>query len=118
MAKAKRKQLKNGIKVKQMKCSHGDLAIILFSIRPENIGRIVRVKEYIGQFDEGETFQFRGMPCRCAVSDHYWWIGADDITIMYGPAPKAYIADSWLEPIRPEDLDNHSQETQDLERAA
>lgn len=101
-----------------MKCQTGDLAVILFSIRPENIGRIVRVKEYIGQFDEGETFQFRGMPCKCAVSDHYWWIGADDITIMYGPAPQAYIPDSWLEPVRPEDLELQDEIEKTLDKAA
>lgn len=101
-----------------MKCSLGDLAVVLYSIRPENIGRIVRVKEYIGQFAQGEKFQFRGQPCKCAVSDHHWWIGGDDITILYGPAPQAYIPDSWLQPIRPEDLDNYSKETEDLEGAA
>ena len=36
------------------------------------------------------------------ISDNYWWIEADDLTIMLGPSPRAYIADTWLEPIRPE----------------
>ena len=83
-----------------MKCEQGDLAHIVFSIRPENIGRIVKVKEYIGKFNAGEQFQFRGMPCQCAVTDHFWWIEADDINTLLGPSPQAYIADSWLEPIR------------------
>jgi hypothetical protein len=86
-----------------MKCKTGDLARVIFSIRPENIGRIVKVKEYIGKFDQGEQFQFRGMPCMCAVSDHYWWIEASDLTIGIGMSPQAYIPDTWLEPIRPED---------------
>lgn len=97
-----------------MKCKTGDLAVILYSIRPENIGRIVRVKEYIDYFAQGETFQFRGHPCRCAVSDHYWWIGGDDITILYGPAPQAYIPDSWLEPITSEQEKKRETVAQDL----
>ena len=84
-----------------MKCEQGDKAIIIFSIRPENIGRIVNVKEYIGKFQKGEKFQFRGMSCQCIINDHYWWIEADDLSIGLGPSPVAYIADSWLEPIFP-----------------
>jgi len=83
-----------------MKCEQGDIAHIVFSIRPENIGRIVKVKEYIGKFNAGEQFQFRGMACQCAVTDHFWWIEADDINTLLGPSPQAYIADSWLEPIK------------------
>lgn len=98
-----------------MKCQTGDLAVILYSIRPENIGRIVRVKEYIGQFDQCETFQFRGQPCKCVVSDHHWWIGGDDITILYGPSPQAYIPDSWLQPIRPDELNQYKKENKELE---
>ena len=33
-----------------MKCEAGDVAKILFSVNPANIGRIVRVVEYIGEF--------------------------------------------------------------------
>ena len=43
------------------------------------------------------------MPCECGVTDHHWWIEGDDITILFCPSPKAYIADTWLEPIRPEE---------------
>tara|TARA_B110000211_G_C13765658_1_gene415231 strand:+ start:53 stop:358 length:306 start_codon:yes stop_codon:yes gene_type:complete len=86
-----------------MRCKQGDYARIIFSIRPENIGRVVKVVEYIGRFQQGEQFEFRGMPCQCAVTDHHWWIEGDDITILFGPSPKAYIADTWLEPIRPKE---------------
>jgi len=99
-----------------MKCETGDLAVILYSIRPENIGRIVRVKEYIGHFQQGETFQFRGQPCKCAVTDHHWWIGGDDITILYGPSPQAYIPDSWLQPIRPDDIETEDQVEKELDQ--
>lgn len=86
-----------------MKCEQGDIAKIIMSIRPSNIGKTVLVEEYIGKFTEGESFQFRGIECKAAVSDHYWWISTEyGLTNMYGDTPKAYIADSWLEPIRPE----------------
>lgn len=85
-----------------MKCKQGDLARIVFSLRPENVGRIVRVVEYIGKFNANDDFEFRDMNCKCAVSDHYWWIEADDLSIGLGPSPRAYIADKWLEPIRPD----------------
>lgn len=87
-----------------MKCKQGDLAGIIFSIRPQNIGRIVKVKEYIGKFSQGEDFQFRGMICRCPVQDHYWWVEADDLSTMIGLSPQAYIPDTWLEPLCPEKM--------------
>jgi hypothetical protein len=83
-----------------MKCKEGDVAHIIHSVRPENIGRIVKVVEYIGKFEAREMFQFRGMPCQAPVHDHFWWIEADDLSSGYGPSPRAYIADTWLEPIK------------------
>jgi len=85
-----------------MKCKQGDVARIIHSVRPENIGRTVKVVEYIGKYEAKEQWQFRGMPCQAPVHDHYWWIEADDLSIGFGPSPRAYIADTWLEPIRPE----------------
>jgi len=84
-----------------MNVNEGDKAVIVFSIRPENVGRIVNVAEYIGKFNEREEFQYRGMPCMAIVTDHYWWIEADDLSIGLGPSPRAYIADSWLRKIEP-----------------
>jgi hypothetical protein len=84
-----------------MNVSEGDKAVIVFSVRPENVGRIVNVAEYIGKFKEGENFYFREMPCRALVTDHFWWIEADDLSIQFGPSPRAYIADSWLRKIEP-----------------
>ena len=83
-----------------MNVKEGDLAYIVFSVRPENIGRVVKVAEYIGRFKQGEQFDFRGIPCQAMVTDHHWWIEADDLSIQFGPSPKAYIADSWLRPIQ------------------
>ena len=83
-----------------MKCKQGDQAVIIFSLRPQNVGRIVKVSEYIGKFKQKDQFTFRDMNCEAIINDHYWWIEAEDIEIQFGPSPKAYIADSWLEPIK------------------
>ena len=82
-----------------MNVNAGDKAVIVFSINPANVGRIVNVSEYIGKFKEGEKFEAFGMKCHCFVHDHYWWIEAEDLSIQLGPSPKAYIADSWLRKI-------------------
>ena len=82
-----------------MNVNQGDKAVIIFSINPSNVGRIVNVSEYIGKFKEQEQFKAFGMTCTCLVHDHYWWIEAEDLTINLGPSPKAYIADSWLRKI-------------------
>ena len=79
-----------------MNVEAGDKAVIVFSVNPANVGRIVNVSEYIGKFKEGEQFEAFNMKCHCFVHDHYWWIEAEDLTIQLGPSPKAYIADSWL----------------------
>lgn len=97
-----------------MRCKAGDIARIIYSIRPENVGRIVKVKEYIGKFNANEDFDFRGMTCKCIVPDHYWWIEADDLSILLGPSPQAYIADSWLEPLRSNEKDT-TEEAQELD---
>lgn len=86
-----------------MKCEQGDLAKIIHSIRPTNIGKTVLVEEYIGHLQAGEVFQFRGITCKAMITDHYWWISTEyGLTNMLGDTPKAYIADTWLDPIRPE----------------
>lgn len=85
-----------------MKCKQGDLARIVYSIRTENVGRIVKVREYIGKYKQGEVFDFRGITCLCAVTDHYWWIEAEDLSTGLGVSPQAYIPDTWLEPINSE----------------
>ena len=88
-----------------MKCEQGDLAKIIYSIRPQNLGKVVLVEDYIGHFDEGEEFDFRGISCKAPITDHYWWISTEHgLQNMLGDTPKAYIADTWLDPIRPEKL--------------
>ena len=85
-----------------MKCEQGDLAKVIFSLRQENIGKIVLVEKYIGKYKAGDQFDFRGITCMCPIPDHYWWISGQGLSNMFGDTPKAYIADSWLEPIRPD----------------
>jgi hypothetical protein len=86
-----------------MKCEKGDLAKIIMSLRPSNIGKTVLVEEYIGYLQQGEEFNFRGVSCKAMITDHYWWIATDyGLQNMLGDTPKAYIPDSWLDPIRPE----------------
>lgn len=97
-----------------MKCEQGDLAKIIHSIRPANIGKTVLVEEYIGRFTQGEAFDFRGITCRAPVTDHYWWVAADHgLTNMLGESPKVYIADSWLDPVRPDLQSTRTHETVD-----
>lgn len=85
-----------------MKCEQGDLAKIIHSIRPVNLGKIVLVETYIGHFHQGEEFDFRGIVCRAPVTDHYWWVGSEHgLQNQLGDTPKVYIPDTWLEPIRP-----------------
>ena len=87
-----------------MKCEQGDLAKIIMSLRPENIGKTVLVETYIGHFTQGELFDFRGVPCKAQITDNYWWITSDALSNAYGDTPKAYIPDTWLEPLRPSKL--------------
>ena len=82
-----------------MNVQDGDKAVIVFSINPKNVGRIVNVSEFIGKFKAGEQFEAFGMTSTCAVHDHYWGIEAEDLNIQLGPSPKAYIADSLLRKI-------------------
>ena len=98
-----------------MNVSRGDKAVIVFSINPANVGRVVHVAEYIGKFKEGEQFEAHGMKCHCLVHDHYWWIEAEDLSIQFGPSPRAYIADSWLRKIVPPDEKLSKREELELE---
>jgi hypothetical protein len=98
-----------------MKCKEGDIAHIIFSVNPKNVGRVVKVAEYIGKFKAGETFEAFGMTSSCLVHDHYWWIEGDDIDIQLGPSPRAYIADSWLQPIKPPKEKLSQEQTKELD---
>lgn len=86
-----------------MKCEQGDIAKIINAINESNIGKTVFVESYIGYFNQFENFDFKGLICTAYIADHYWWIESDrGLTNSYGETIKAYAADSWLEPIRPD----------------
>jgi hypothetical protein len=98
-----------------MKCEKGDMAKIIYSVRPGNLGKTVLVDEYIGHFDQGQMFDFRGVPCKAVITDHYWWISAEfGLQNEFGDTPRAYIPDTWLEPLRPSKLKERTQEEIDL----
>lgn len=98
-----------------MKCEQGDIAKIIMSIRPSNIGKQVLVEDYIGHFKQGEAFEFRGFSCKAIVTDHYWWVASEyGLTNMIGETPKVYIPDTWLEPIRPENTVQKEKENIDI----
>lgn len=102
-----------------MKCEQGDMAKIIFSLRPENIGKIVVVDSYIGKFNQNEKFDFKGLACMCPVTDHYWWITAPaGLSNLYGGTEHAYIADSWLEPLRPDNQEHHTSKKVEYQNVA
>lgn len=99
-----------------MRCEQGDIAKIILAINPTNIGKTVLVEEYIGHFKKGEDFDFRGITCMAVSTDHYWWIQAEHgLTNAYGDTPKAYIADTWLKPIRPKNTVDTTETELELE---
>jgi hypothetical protein len=98
-----------------MKCEQGDIAKIIYSIRPSNVGKTVMVETYIGHFTQGDEFNFRGVVCKAQVTDHFWWIATEyGLQNMLGDTPKAYIPDTWLEPLRPDKLSETTQEKVDI----
>lgn len=98
-----------------MRCDKGDMAKIIYAVRDSNLGKTVLVDAYIGHFKEGEIFDFRGVPCKALVTDHYWWVATEfGLTNMLGDTPKAYIPDTWLEPLRPTKLKEKALEAIDL----
>jgi len=98
-----------------MKCEQGDIAKIIYSLRPQNVGKTVLVETYIGHFQQGDEFDFRGIVCKAQITDHYWWIATEyGLQNMLGDTPKAYIPDTWLDPVRPEKLSQKTQEKVDI----
>ena len=99
-----------------MKCEQGDVAKIINATIKSNIGKTVLVSSYIGKFKQGEEFQFREIICRAPISDHYWWIESEyGLYNMLGKTPRAYIPDTWLEPLRPEGLTMETKEDVELD---
>jgi hypothetical protein len=89
------------------RCSQGDLAWIIKSLIPSNVRKIVTVKEYIGFFEAEQGFTHNGIYCRVPITDHYWWIECPHgLDTYFGPISAAVGPDTWLEPIKPDALDD------------
>ena len=84
-----------------MKCTVGDRAKVVQCLNENNLGKEVIVTEYIGFLKKGETFSFRGIQCGALITDHYWWVDSTENSLanQYGPSPRAYLPDTWLEPV-------------------
>lgn len=85
-----------------MNCKSGDLAIIKRAVRMSNVGKIVKVLHSLGQINAGSEFVWNSEIWYAPVTDQYWVIEHQSIDTIFGPSREAYIADSWLTPIKPE----------------
>lgn len=81
-----------------MRCKQGQLAFIIKSIRPENIGRVVTCVKHIGYYSQGDTVTISGENWVAFDTDDHWLIEGN-IETQYGPSKVAYIMDSWLKPL-------------------
>ena len=91
-----------------------ELAFIIKANRPANIGRIVTAVSCIGKVEAGQKFEWNGEVWRSPITDNIWIIEGN-IETLYGSARQAYIPESWLKPIRGDDLDSDS-ETHSLDK--
>lgn len=90
-----------------MRCKRGDSAFIVKSLNLSNLGKVVDVKQYIGYIEANKTFDYNGIACRVPITDHYWWVySAGGLDTPMGPTNIAYLPDTWLQPIRPDILDD------------
>jgi len=93
-----------------MKCKVNDMAIIIKSTITANLMKIVEVKEYIGRFEKDEVFKYRDNELRAPDTGDYWWIetpvGGTPLETFLGETRRAYCLDAWLQPIRPDILDD------------
>lgn len=91
-----------------MRCEQGDIAIILKAQNPANVSKIVKVVQYIGYLSQEEVFVYNDILCKAVITDHYWWVLAEGspLETNAGTTSKAYMPDLWLQPIRPDLLDD------------
>ena len=85
-----------------MKCKANDLAYIIEAIRPANKGLVVLVKEYLGYYLKGDIIEVNKEHFQAIISDNFWVVenAYGEIETQFGNSKMAYIADSWLEPIK------------------
>jgi hypothetical protein len=92
-----------------MNCKLGDIAFIKNAVRKENLGLIVTCKENLGYFLKGDKIEISSELWEAVISDNYWLIesSSGSIETHYGNSKIAYAADTWLSPIRPEEIDKN-----------
>lgn len=103
-----------------MRCKQGQLAIIIKSMTGSNDGRVVTVAEYIGYLQQHQQFEYRGTVLAAPITDHLWWVttSADrPLDTPMGPTTKAFIPDTWLKPILPDDDQDDATTKKDREDA-
>ena len=89
-----------------MNCKQGDLAYIRKALRQVNIGKIVTVKLLLGSYSKDETYLWNGEMFHAYDTDVHWVIESQSgIETQYGPSREAVIMDSWLIPIRGDNLE-------------
>jgi hypothetical protein len=78
-----------------MRCSKGDLAVVIHAARAENLGRIVRIA-WADNGKSGLSFQWAGPTwwVDAKGGPMLWRVGGDWLPLQCGPIP-----DEWLQPI-------------------
>lgn len=99
--------------IPQPRCKQGQMAWIIKSLMPENIGKQVSIVGYIGYFEAEQSFEYNGMTIRVPVTSHYWWVTCPSgLSTPVGETSKGVGPDIWLQPIDP-DLLSDDEETGD-----
>lgn len=100
-----------------MRCKIGDDAIIIRSLNDENIGKMVKVIGYVGDFYQMQNYDIGdGLEREAIVDGVHWKIagnGCKLVSIHQTPLDFAIIADSWLQPIRGTPTDDSTTEIKD-----
>ena len=95
------------------RCKQNKMAWVKYANIQRNIGRMVTTSVYVGYFNAGDTFEYNGISGPIAVTDHWWWVDCPGgLETLIGETSRAFMADSWLEPID-DDLLKDDEETGD-----
>jgi len=103
-----------------MNCKPGDDAIILKSINPANIGRLVKVMHFVGELHAFQEYDLGDGIVREAIVDgNHWYIVPLGSPIMNANGKEVYDAvhpDTWLQPIRDTKKETDKVSERDFER--
>lgn len=86
-----------------MNCKPGDLAVVVRSVVPANIGRFVSVVRAVGWLQAEASVRIDGRTFRASEPGFYWWLEADRPLLESGllrPKTSGLAADDQLRPIR------------------